>query len=627
MTIHDPLSFETVASRAEAPALRPLRQGAEGTAAALKSLCAAGLARCLLLGVALTGTGAVLSLAAAALAVDGLGPLDGLALLLALLPTLWISWACGHSVLGFVGRRLRWRPAGLKPASPRAPLTTRTAIAMPVYEEEPAAWGANLMTLGEELASLGLASHFDIFVLSDTRSEAVAAAEGGMQARLAASLPMAVHYRRRAENVGRKAGNLADFARRWASRYDHFLILDADSLMSAHSVAMLVRTMQANPGAGLLQTAPRLARRHSLFARLQQFSTALMGPIAATGQALWQGSEGNFWGHNALVRSSAWVACAQLPRLAGDPPWGGDILSHDFVEAALLRRGGWGVWMLPELGGSWEETPPSLLDHLSRERRWCQGNLQHLRVLCWPRLHPVSRVHLALGIASYLIAPLWLALVVAGALLGANRLLVPDPFFASGALAASATLLFLPKTLAVLDACLDARRRRGMGGMAAILGSTAAETLVTFLLAPAVLLFHARSLADLLRGRDSGWARQRRSEACVGLGELLIWFRGHLLAASLLVLLAIPAATGAGTVWLLLPAVAWASAPLLAWATAHPTISAATRSLFRIPEERRAPETIGRAEALRRELSEPLSAPTPPVRGVPGGQRRRRRAA
>ena len=588
----------------------------------LYRLCLVCLRRGIALTAALLGALAVLSLAARALAADGFGSADAAALLLFMLPTLWIAWSAGHALLGFLGRRLKWLPAGLALPKARAPIVTRTAMLMPVYEESPAAWGANLQAMGEELSALGLAGQFDLFILSDTRQDAVAVEEEAMRSHLAARLPMAVHYRRRQDNVGKKAGNIADFCRRWASRYDHLLVLDADSLMSGETVAQLVRAMQANPKAGLIQTAPRLARRHSLFARLQQFSAALMGPIAATGQALWQGRDGNFWGHNAIIRARAWADCAHLPRLTGAAPWGGHILSHDFVEAALLRRSGWEIWMLPDLGSSWEETPPSLLDHLARDRRWCQGNLQHLRVLGWPKLHPVSRIHLVLGIATYAIAPLWLALVIGGALLGLTDALALDPFLAAGALMASGTLLFTPKLLALLDTLLDRTRRRGMGGTLAVVASTLAETLLTVLLAPAVLFFHARFLMELVAGRDSGWGRQQRDEACPRWTELLTWHRWHLVGAALLAALALVAAGPGMTFWLLLPAVGWASGPLLAWTTAHPKAAAATRWLFATVDERFVPETIRRAEALLHSLQ-----PVPETSALPVGRPAERVAA
>jgi len=581
----------------------------------LQSVCTVCLARALLLAIALVGTASVLSLAFLALAADGFGAVDAAALALFALPTAWIGWSTGHAALGFVGRRLGWRPGGLAQPEPGSPLVTRTAIALPVYEEDCEAWAANLQAMGEDLAARGHGGEFDIFVLSDTRDDAVAAREERMRDLLARRLPMAVHYRRREENTGKKAGNVADFARRWAGRYDYMLVLDADSLMDGATVVELVRTMQSNPGAGLIQTAPRLARRRSLFARLQQFSAALMGPMAATGQALWQGGDGNFWGHNALIRCSAWTECAHLPRLAGRAPFGGPIMSHDFVEAALLRRGGWGVWMLPDLGGSWEETPPGLLSHLTRDRRWCQGNLQHMRVLAWPKLHPISRLHLVLGIATYAVAPLWLALVLGGAILGLTGDLHFDPFLASGALAASATLLFAPKMLALLDVLLDRTRRRAMGGGLPVAFSTLAETAMTIFLAPAVLFFHARFLLELLAGRVGGWDRQNRGETVPSWSELFVWCRLHLAGAAALAALAVTVAPGGLDVWLMLPAAGWALVPAIAWATAHPRVAGRTVLLFAVPEELQRVEIIARAEALQVALKAPTHHESPQPRG------------
>ena len=262
------------------------------------------------------------------------------------------------------------------------------------------------------------------------------------------------------------------------------------------------------------------------------------------------------------------------------------------------------------------------MDHLARDRRWCQGNLQHLRVLGWPKLHPVSRIHLLLGIATYAIAPLWLALVIGGALLGLTDALALDPFLAAGALMASGTLLFTPKLLALLDTLLDRTRRRGMGGTLAVVASTLAETLLTVLLAPAVLFFHARFLMELVAGRDSGWGRQQRDEACPRWTELLTWHRWHLVGAALLAALALVAAGPGMTFWLLLPAVGWASGPLLAWTTAHPKAAAATRWLFATVDERFVPETIRRAEALLHSLQ-----PVPETSTLPVGRPAERVAA
>ncbi|MBI4724695.1 MAG: glucans biosynthesis glucosyltransferase MdoH, partial [Rhodomicrobium sp.] len=210
-----------------------------------------------------------------------------------------------------------------------------------------------------------------------------------------------IFYRRRSANTGKKAGNVADWCRRWGANYEYMLVLDADSLMTGESVTKLALIIEKNPDFGLVQTVPISIGRNTLFARLQQFAGRLYGPMLATGLAFWHRGVSNFWGHNAIIRTRAFIESAGLPMLPGKPPFGGPILSHDFVEAALLNRAGWRVCMVPDLPGSYEEIPPSLIDFAMRDRRWAQGNLQHSRVLLASGLHWVSRVHMAMGIMAY----------------------------------------------------------------------------------------------------------------------------------------------------------------------------------------------------------------------------------
>ena len=316
-----------------------------------------------------------------------------------------------------------WQRLGGRLGGPllRAPTgTARTAVLMPVHEEDPvrvaAAVGAMAESLGRESAGT-----LAIFVLSDTGSPTAARAEEELVGRLHATRAPggpAIHYRRRADRVGRKAGNIADFCARWGGDYDFMVVLDADSLMTGPAIARLIGAMEANPRAALIQGMCYPAGRDTLFARFQQFSAWLYGPLFARGTAFWQGPRGSYWGHNAILRVAAFAAHCGLPVLPGRPPLGGEILSHDTVEAALLLRAGWDVWTLPDGGEgphveSWEEVPTNLLDHLKRERRWCQGNLQHALVLGADGLRPASLYHLGNGILHYLSSLfllLWLAL-------------------------------------------------------------------------------------------------------------------------------------------------------------------------------------------------------------------------
>ena len=204
----------------------------------------------------------------------------------------------------------------------------------------------------------------------------------------------------------RKAGNIADFcARSWSAEYDYMVVLDADSLMGAGTIATLIGLMDANPSAGLIQTVPYAVGRETLFARIQQFAARLYTPLLVQGLAFWQGQDGNYWGHNAIIRIAPFVEHCDLPVLPGREPFGGEILCHDVVEAALMRRGGWQVWLMPLLGESYEALPANMVDFAQRERRWCQGNLQHLGVIGMRNLRAVGRYHLGLGVLTYLSGP------------------------------------------------------------------------------------------------------------------------------------------------------------------------------------------------------------------------------
>ncbi len=323
----------------------------------------------------------------------------------------WIAVAFTSSIVGFLAllRRPRKRPL------PRT-LNARTAVVMPVYNEATARVFSSLQAMIEEIAATGLMQHFDFFILSNsTQPNAWIAEERAFYALRERMGPaVRIFYRHRKRNVGRKAGNIEDFVSRWGGAYEHMLVLDADSLLTGPCIIGLTEAMEADPDAGIVQSLPLIINRNTLFARLQQFAAKIYGPVIATGLAVWSGREGNYWGHNAIIRTRAFAAHCGMPTLSGKPPFGGHIMSHDFVEAALIRRAGWTVYMLPDLQGSYEESPPSLIDLATRDRRWCQGNLQHVRVigaagLTWP-----TRQHFATGIMSYLASPLWLAQLLVG---------------------------------------------------------------------------------------------------------------------------------------------------------------------------------------------------------------------
>jgi membrane glycosyltransferase len=306
-------------------------------------------------------------------------------------------------------------------------------------------------------------------------------------------------------------------------------VLDADSLMEGRTLVAMARLMDANPGAGLVQAPPVCVNRNTLFARMLQFEGRIYGPVFAAGQAFWQMGEGNYWGHNAIIRTRAFIEHCGLPELPGKPPFGGHILSHDFVEAALLVRGGWSVWLVPELGGSYEEVPPTLLDYAKRDHRWCQGNLQHARVIGARGLNPVSRFHFLTGIMSYVSSPLWLLFLGLGLTIAAVNTLFPRAYFGvqkqlfpdwpifDAALAKSLFLLALgfllvPRLLGVLLVLIDGPARRGAGGAFRVLVGTVVELLYSTLLAPAMMLFQSKFVAKTLLGGTIEWTTQNRDD-------------------------------------------------------------------------------------------------------------------
>ncbi len=347
------------------------------------------------------------------LAVNGLTPLAVFMLVLFAVLFAWVALSFTSALAGFVsliaggGRAL-----GIN-AGPLPTLATRTALLMPCYKRGPGA------SHGRAAGDLGIAARDrcggrvrHLHPERHHQPRPMVAEEAAFLDLRARTGTDRIFYRHRTQNTARKAGNIADWVTRWGGHYPQFLILDADSVMRGETLVRLVGAMESHPGVGLIQTLPIIAGGTTFFARLQQFAGRVYGPLIAHGVAWWHGADSNYWGHNALIRTQAFAEQAGLPELPGRKPFGGHILSHDFVEAALIRRAGWGIHMVPALAGSYEESPPTLTDLAIRDRRWCQGNLQHIAVLPASGLHWVSRLHLLTGIGSYVMAPLWLLFLV-----------------------------------------------------------------------------------------------------------------------------------------------------------------------------------------------------------------------
>lgn len=399
-----------------------------------------------------------------------------------------------------------------------------TAIVMPVFNEDPSRIFEGLRVIYRSLEQTGRLDEFDFFILSDSNDPNRWIQEEVAWAELCKQLNGfgRIFYRKRRISINKKSGNVSDFLRRWGQSYRYMVVLDADSIMTGESIVKLVAMMERNPTVGIVQTAPRIINGVTLYARLQQFASRLYGSLFLAGLNYWHQGESNFWGHNAVIRVAPFMEHAALPELPGREPFGGRILSHDFVEAALMRKAGWKVWLAYDLEGSFEEGPPTLIDAAKRDRRWCQGNLQHSWLLSSRDLHPINRFHLFQGIMGYLSSPIWLLFMLLSSLHRFNAgggepapgytvifdyaVPVPEAF---ALFVLTMTMIFLPKILSV-GLVLKHRRSDAYGGPVRLVISAVLEVITSALLAPINMMFHAKFVAYILLGQGVSWVTQQR---------------------------------------------------------------------------------------------------------------------
>ena len=550
--------------------------------------------------------------------VGGVTLLKWLLLVLFVANFSWIALSFTSAVVGFVWL-LFFAP---KPQPVPAQLRSTTAVVMPIYNEETSRVFGAIQAIAEDIRSTGLVDRFHFFFLSDTTDPDAWIAEEraflALRQRLGEDFK--IYYRHRAKNTSRKAGNIADFVTRWGGAYDHMLVLDADSLMTAHSIVSLAAAMEADPDAGIIQTLPLIINRNTLFARLQQFAARIYGPVIASGLALWMGRDGNYWGHNAIIRTAAFAAHAGLPDLKGKPPFGGHILSHDFVEAALIRRAGYAVTMLPVLGGSFEESPPSLIDVGVRDRRWCQGNLQHIRVMFASGFHLASRQHFANGIMGYVASPLWMTQLLVGIVLVLQSAYIRPEYFtqeftlfpawprfdaqrALDLFGVTMAVLLAPKAFGLVLALLDGSVRRQSGGGLRLIVSAVLEIIMSALFAPIMMLIQSGSVMQILFGRDTGWSPQRRGDGSIPFRDIVRRHRSHV-ALGIVTLVAGLAISPSLAAWMSPTIAGLILAIVLSWASGQLFIGLALKKLglLKTPEETTVPPIAARANALAREL-------------------------
>ncbi len=408
----------------------------------------------------------------------------------------------------------------------------RSAIVMPICNEDVATVFAGLRATCESVAATGYAQNFDVFVLSDSSAPQIAAAERaaweGLRAALAqhaAQPQVEVYYRLRARRTQRKAGNVADFCRRWGRDYRYMVVLDADSVMSGDCIVAMAKLMEAHPRAGIIQTATQAIGHETLHARAQQFGARVMGRLLTLGMQFWQLGDSHYWGHNAIIRVAPFMAHCALAPIRGSGGLAGGILSHDFVEAALMRRAGYHVWLVADLVGSYEQQPPDLLAELQRDRRWCQGNLQNARLVAEPGIHPMHRSMFLTGAMAYLSAPLWLAFLTLGtALWLSGAKLVNDwhllPLELVGLWGWTLCMLFLPRILG-LAAVFMRREQAQYGGTASLLQSAALEGVLAILQAPIRMLAHSLFVLIALAGLKLEWKSPPRQANAVSWSDAL----------------------------------------------------------------------------------------------------------
>ncbi len=531
----------------------------------------------------------------------------------------WIALFFWSSIFGFTellrGRKI---PGIIWPDPNRQP-EARTAILMPVYNESPQSVFANLLAMAKSLEKTGQQRFYDIFVLSDTTNPKVWIEEEETWMKMRQMMPadMNMYYRRRPINVARKSGNIEDFCQKWGAFYDFMIVLDADSLLTGQTMLTMTLLMETNKQTGIIQAPPMCINRNSLFARIQQFAGKVYGPIVSAGLAYWQVGDSNYWGHNAIIRVKAFMDCCKLPVLSGRAPFGGHILSHDFVEAALIRRGGWQAWLLPELKGSYEECPPSMIDFAIRDRRWCQGNMQHIKILFSKGLHPVSRIHFIIGIMSYLSSPLWLGFLLVGLSAALGRNIFPPEYFPTtytlfptwpifdqiGVISLfvfSIFMLIFPKFLGLII-YLRQNKASEIGGVFGAIKSVLSEIIFSALSAPIMMMFQSKFVFDIFAGNDAGWKTQNRDETGTSLAEAWQRHRWHMILGIVTSLIVWKYAHG--LFWWMLPITIGLilALPISMFSSREEYgIAARKHHYFIIPEEIKIPEILQEALKFRK---------------------------
>ena len=513
---------------------------------------------------------------------------------------LWVTFAFSQALLGFL---LHLKPRLIKENETEPDF--KTAVLLPIYNEDPLRIRATIEAMSADLIATA-PGKYTFFILSDTnRADAWIAEEQAFLDLINNSQPLCpVYYRRRHQNSERKAGNIGDWVQRWGGDYEAMIVLDADSIMSAKSMVTLSRRLAGAPGVGLIQTLPTLVFANTLYSRLQQFANQCFGPIYAEGLSAWHGLSSNFWGHNAIIRTRAFAESCHLPILSGKAPFGGHVLSHDFIEAALLRRAGWGVRFDTDIEASFEEAPPSLIDVMIRDRRWCQGNLQHSAFMFARGFSLPTRLHLLSGVMSYLSAIFWLALIMVGLAIAVQAAFIRPEYFANPSLfptwpvfdseralslfVVSMAIVLAPKAFGWFAALINIPRCLQFGGPILLTLSTLLEMVMSALYAPILMVSQFGVVLSIFRGKDSGWMPQSRDDGALSWMSVMRAHLGHTVFGVVLALTALSLSTEL-FYWLLPITIGLMLSIPLSWLSggARRTKWIKTVGLLRAPEEKK----------------------------------------
>ena len=574
---------------------------------------------------AFAATGALIAAFTDWFAMDGFSAFEGVVIGLIAFTFFWIALSVSTALLGVTTLMLS-RPK-VRARGPVEPMDV--ALLVPIYNEDAADVFGNAAAMLTALDEQPHVHRYDLFILSDTRDPVIADQEEraflALQDHLA--LNSNVYYRRREMNTDRKVGNLSDWIAQWSGHYSAMLVLDADSLMSGEAIISLTDAMALDASAGLIQSFPTLFGAQTLFGRVQQFSNRVYGAALAEGLAKWTDREGNYWGHNAIIRTAAFASCAGLPKVKGRRGEGKLILSHDFVEAGLLRRAGWSVRFMPRIGGSYEEVPATLIDYVLRDRRWCQGNLQHLSLVRTRGFHAVSRFHLVSGAMGYLMSPAWFALLLVWALIGNGQETSAITYFsgfdpqvswpkmttgnAVAILAFMYGMLLAPKMMGAAAASRAGINIRDMGGIVQFVGSLFLEIALSILYAPIMMVQQTIAVMRTALGYRESWTPQQRRG---GRYSLAVMAKFHLVETIMGCLLVAGMVQGLVTLWLLPIAVSLAAAVLLS-ALSGVNLGGSRWSARQMgtPEHLNAPDIIRTAMAERERFALVIAQPDPPI--------------